>query len=49
MEMHLKAIKINKKFVEKDFNELDETFNYLKIKNYLSEIKTMLSIFKCND
>ena len=49
MEMHLKAIKINKEYVKKDFNELDENFNYLKIKNYLSEIKTMLSIFKCND
>ena len=45
MEMHLNAIKINEKFVEKDFNVLDETFNYLIIKTYLSEIKTILSIF----
>ena len=49
MEMHLKAININKESVEKNFIQLDNAYNYLKIKKYLSEIKVMLSIFKCND
>ena len=49
MEMHFKAISINNFSVEEDFLELDKDYKFNIIKDYLKEIKTMLSIFSCND
>ena len=48
MEMHLKATKIKLQNNIKSYN-MEEGFIFLESKKYLSEIKSMLSIFNCND
>ena len=48
MEMHLKATKIKPHNNIKSYN-MDEGFIFLESKKYLNEIKSMLSIFSCND
>ena len=48
MEMHFKATKINQYNTIKSY-EINEEFVFLESKKYLSEIRSMLSIFKCND
>lgn len=48
MEMHFKATKVNRKNNDK-YYDVEEGFIFLESKKYLSEIKSMLSIFNCND
>ena len=48
MEMHLKATKIKFKNNIKSYN-IEVGYVFLESKKYLSEIKSMLSIFNCND
>ena len=48
MEMHLKATKIKFENNIKSYN-IEEGYIFLESKRYLSEIKSMLSIFNCND
>ena len=49
MEMHFKAISINKIKIGDDLLELDKDYKYSIAKDYLKEIKIMLSIFSCDD
>ena len=49
MEMHFKAISINKIKIGEDLLELDKNYKYSIAKDYLKEIKIMLSIFSCDD
>ena len=49
MEMHFKAISINKIKIGDDLLELDKNYKYSIAKDYLKEIKIMLSIFSCDD
>jgi hypothetical protein len=47
IEMKFKAEKINNIKVENDFLSLDPQYSYLPIKQYLKEVKSILSIFSC--
>ena len=49
MEMHFNATQISKEFTNKNFNILGKEYLFLETKKYLTEIKSMLSIFKCID
>jgi hypothetical protein len=49
MEMHFKASKFNSEIDNDITYEFKEDYIFLESKKYLSEIKTMLSIFKCNE
>lgn len=49
MEMHFKAISIQDISLEKDFLQLEKTYTFSEMKQYLKEIKAMLSIFDCNE
>jgi hypothetical protein len=49
MEMHFSATQISKGFTTKEFNTLGKEYLFLETKKYLTEIKSMLSIFKCID
>ena len=44
-----KAISIENVSLEKDFLQLEKTYTFLEMKQYLKEIKAMLSIFDCNE
>ena len=49
MEMHFKAISIKNMSLEDDFLQLEKKYTFSILEEYLKEIKTMLSIFDCND
>lgn len=48
IEMKFKANKINDVKVADDFLTVDNDYEFLPIKKYLTEVKTILSIFSCN-
>ena len=48
IEMKFKAEKINSLKVKDDFLSIDNGYEFLAIKKYLKEVKTILSIFSCN-
>ena len=47
IEMKFEAEKINNIKVKDDFLKLDPKYKYLPIKQYLKEVKSILSIFNC--
>ena len=47
IEMKFKATKINEVKVEDDFLKVDNKFEFLEIKQYLKEVKSLLSMFIC--
>jgi hypothetical protein len=49
MEMHFKAVSIKNISPENDFLKLEEKYKFSSMKEYLKEIKAMLSIFDCNE
>ena len=49
MEMHFKATSIRNISPEDDFLLLEEKYTFSTMKEYLKEIKAMLSIFDCNE
>lgn len=49
MEMHFKAVSIKNISPENDFLLLEEKYTFSNMKEYLKEIKAMLSIFDCNE
>ena len=49
MEMHFKALSIKNISPEDDFLLLEEKYTFSNMKEYLKEIKAMLSIFDCNE
>ena len=49
MEMHFKAVSIKNISPEDDFLILEEKYTFSNMKEYLKEIKAMLSIFDCNE
>ncbi len=49
MEMHFKAASIRNISPEDDFLLLEEKYTFSNTKEYLKEIKAMLSIFDCNE
>ena len=49
MEMHFKAVSIKNLSPENDFLLLEEKYTFSSMKEYLKEIKAMLSIFDCNE
>ena len=49
MEMHFKAVSIKNISPEDDFLLLEEKYTFSNMKEYLKEIKAMLSIFDCNE
>jgi hypothetical protein len=49
MEMHFKAVSIKNISPENDFLLLEEKYKFSNMKEYLKEIKAMLSIFDCNE
>ena len=49
MEMHFKAVSIKNVSPEDDFLILEEKYTFSNMKEYLKEIKAMLSIFDCNE
>ena len=49
MEMHFKAVSIKNISPENDFLLLEEKYTFSSVKEYLKEIKAMLSIFNCNE
>jgi hypothetical protein len=48
IEMKFKANKINDVKVADNFLTVDNDYEFLPIKKYLTEVKTILSIFSCN-
>ncbi len=48
IEMKFKAEKINLIEVDDEFLSLNPNYKYLPIKQYLNEVKSILSIFSCN-
>ena len=49
MEMHFKAVSLKNLRPENDFLLLEEKYTFSSMKEYLKEIKAMLSIFDCNE
>jgi len=49
MEMHFKAVSIKNISPEDDFLLLEEKYTFSNMKQYLKEIKAMLSIFDCDE
>ncbi len=49
MEMHFKAVSINNISPKNDFLQLEKKYSFSTLKEYLKEIKAMLSIFDCNE
>ena len=49
MEMHFKAVSIKNISPENDFLQLEKKYTFSTMKEYLKEIKAMLSIFDCNE
>jgi len=49
MEMHFKAVSIKNISPEDDFLQLEKKYTFSTMKEYLKEIKAMLSIFDCNE
>jgi hypothetical protein len=49
MEMHFKAVSINNISPKNDFLQLEKKYSFSTMKEYLKEIKAMLSIFDCNE
>ena len=49
MEMHFKAVSIKNLSPENDFLLFEEKYTFSSMKEYLKEIKAMLSIFDCNE
>jgi hypothetical protein len=49
MEMHFKAVSIKNISPEDDFLLLEKKYTFSNMKEYLKEIKAMLSIFDCNE
>ena len=49
MEMHFKALSIKDISPEEDFSQLEKKYTFSNLKEYLKEIKAMLSIFDCNE
>ena len=48
IEMKFKAEKISSYKINEDFLKIDDAYEFLGIKKYLKEVKTILSIFSCN-
>ena len=48
IEMKFKAEKISSYKINEDFLKIDDGYEFLGIKKYLKEVKTILSIFSCN-
>jgi hypothetical protein len=49
MEMHFKAMSIKNITLEANYLQLEKKYRFSKMKEYLKEIKAMLSIFDCNE
>ena len=49
MEMHFKALSIKNITLAGDYLQLEKKYKFSKMKEYLKEIKAMLSIFDCNE
>tara|TARA_B100000768_G_scaffold62545_1_gene60613 strand:- start:49 stop:759 length:711 start_codon:yes stop_codon:yes gene_type:complete len=49
MEMHFKAVSIKNISPEDNFLQLEKKYTFSTMKEYLKEIKAMLSIFDCNE
>ena len=49
MEMHFKAVSIKNISLSDDFLQLEKKYTFSNMKQYLKEIKAMLSIFDCNE
>ena len=49
MEMHFKAVSIKNISPEDDFLQLEKKYSFSTLKEYLKEIKAMLSIFDCDE
>ncbi len=49
MEMHFKAVSIKNITPKDDFLQLDKKYKFSIMKEYLKEIKAMLSIFDCDE
>ena len=49
MEMHFKAVSIKNITLADDYLQLEKKYKFSKMKEYLKEIKAMLSIFDCNE
>ena len=49
MEMHFKAVSIKNISPEDDFLQLEKKYSFSTLKEYLKEIKVMLSIFDCDE
>ena len=49
MEMHFKAVSIKNISPDDDFLQLEKKYTFSTMKEYLKEIKAMLSIFDCNE
>ena len=49
MEMHFKAVSIKNITLEANYLQLEKKYRFSKMKEYLKEIKAMLSIFDCNE
>ena len=49
MEMHFKAVSIKNLRLSGDFLQLEKKYTFSNMKQYLKEIKAMLSIFDCDE
>ena len=49
MEMHFKAVSIKNITLAENYLQLEKKYTFSKMKEYLKEIKAMLSIFDCNE
>jgi len=49
MEMHFKAVSIKNISLSDDFLQLEKKYTFSNMKQYLKEIKAMLSIFDCDE
>ena len=49
MEMHFKALSIKNITLAGDYLQLEKKYTFSNMKEYLKEIKAMLSIFDCNE
>ena len=49
MEMHFKAVSIKNVSLEDDFLQLEKKYMFSTMKQYIKEIKAMLSIFDCDE
>ena len=49
MEMHFKAVSIKNISLSDDFLQLEKKYTFSNMKQYLKELKAMLSIFDCDE